>query len=154
MHRCTSEGRAKALPRQPVIGSHPRDVLSGKCSGTPAAFPSEKLMLIYTKRGATPEKVQLQKTWSHLNRQNMTMRNWVLLKSSEGWSNVPEHSWGGAAASARGRKMGKWLPWVWRGAERWALPHVLSPDCTLVPVITKSWRFNHGHRLLEGLMCT
>lgn len=63
-----------------------------KCSGTPAAFPSEKFMLVYTKRGATPEKVQLQKTRSHLNRQNMTMKNWALLKSSEGWSNVPEHS--------------------------------------------------------------
>lgn len=126
-----------------------------KCLATPAAFPSEKFMLIYTKRGAAPEKVQLQKTWSHLNRPNMTMRNWVLLKSSEGWSNVLEHSWGGGgAASGRSRKMGKQLPWVWRGAERWALPHILSPDCRLVHGITRSWWFNHGRRLMEGLTCT
>lgn len=85
--------QSKALPWSPVL--IPEAFFPGKGergSGTPAAFPSRKFMLVITEGGATPEKGQLQKSRSHLNGQNMTMKNWALLKSLEGWSNVPEHS--------------------------------------------------------------
>lgn len=45
---------------------------------------------------------------------------------------------GGPAASAHSRKVGKGLPWIWWGAERWALLHVFCPDCTLVCPVNRS----------------